>query len=38
MPEVGIESTIVSLLEEQPAILRPGAITAAQIEAVLGVP
>ncbi|MGV3468637.1 L-threonylcarbamoyladenylate synthase [Limnobacter sp.] len=38
VPEVGIESTIVSLLEDQPAILRPGAITAEQIEAVLGVP
>jgi L-threonylcarbamoyladenylate synthase len=38
VPEVGIESTIVSLLNDQPAILRPGAITAAQIEAVLGVP
>jgi L-threonylcarbamoyladenylate synthase len=38
VPEVGIESTIVSLLNEQPAILRPGAITAAQIQAVLGVP
>lgn len=38
VPEVGIESTIVSLLDSQPAILRPGAITAAQIEAVLGVP
>lgn len=37
VPEVGIESTIVSLLNAQPAILRPGAITAAQIEAVLGV-
>ncbi|MCR2746350.1 L-threonylcarbamoyladenylate synthase [Limnobacter parvus] len=37
VPEVGIESTIVSLLNDQPAILRPGAITAAQIEAVLGV-
>lgn len=37
VPEVGIESTIVSLLAEQPAVLRPGAITAAQIEAVLGV-
>ena len=37
VPEVGIESTIVSLLSEQPAVLRPGAITAAQIEAVLGV-
>ncbi len=37
VPDVGIESTIVSLLNAQPAILRPGAITAAQIEAVLGV-
>jgi len=37
VPEVGIESTIVSLLQDQPAILRPGAITAGQIEAVLGV-
>lgn len=37
VPQVGIESTIVSLLNAQPAILRPGAITAAQIEAVLGV-
>ncbi|WP_394673630.1 L-threonylcarbamoyladenylate synthase [Limnobacter sp.] len=37
VPEVGIESTIVSLLNDQPAILRPGAITAAQIEGVLGV-
>lgn len=37
VPEVGIESTIVSLLNAQPAILRPGAITAAQIEAELGV-
>ena len=36
-PEVGIESTIVSLLGEQVAVLRPGAITAAQIEQVLGV-
>lgn len=38
VPEIGIESTIVSLLNEQPAVLRPGAITAEQIEAVLGVP
>ena len=36
MPTVGIESTIVSLLNDPPAVLRPGAITAAQIEAVLG--
>ena len=38
VPEVGIESTIVSLLNPQPAILRPGAITATEIEAVLDVP
>lgn len=37
VPEVGIESTIVSLLNPQPAVLRPGAITASQIQAVLGV-
>lgn len=37
MPSVGIESTIVSLLGPQPGILRPGAVSAAQIEAVLGV-
>ncbi len=36
-PEVGIESTIVSLLDGQVVVLRPGAITAAQIEQVLGV-
>lgn len=36
IPEVGIESTIVSLLGDVPAILRPGVITASQIEAVLG--
>lgn len=35
-PQVGIESTIVSLLGEQVVVLRPGAITAAQIEHVLG--
>lgn len=38
VPEVGIESTIVSLLNDQPAVLRPGAVTAAQIQSVLGVP
>jgi L-threonylcarbamoyladenylate synthase len=38
IPEVGIESTIVSLLGETPAILRPGAITADQIQAVLACP
>ncbi|MCQ8896806.1 L-threonylcarbamoyladenylate synthase [Limnobacter humi] len=37
IPAVGIESTIVSLLKPTPAILRPGAITAEQIEQVLGV-
>jgi L-threonylcarbamoyladenylate synthase len=44
--EVGIESTIIDLsraqlctqLCNQPALLRPGAITAAQIEAALGTP
>ncbi len=34
--DVGIESTIVDLSSDQPTILRPGPITAAQIEAVLG--
>lgn len=32
----GIESTVVSLLESQPIILRPGAITLEQISEVLG--
>ncbi|HEX4917776.1 MAG TPA: L-threonylcarbamoyladenylate synthase [Limnobacter sp.] len=36
IPEVGIESTIVSLLEATPRILRPGAITAAQLTHALG--
>lgn len=35
---VGVESTIVSLLSEAPVLLRPGHITPAQIEAVLGRP
>lgn len=35
---VGVESTIVSLLGTVPTLLRPGAITPAQIEAVLGEP
>ena len=35
--EVGIESTIVDVSGEVPAILRPGRITAAQIESLLGV-
>jgi L-threonylcarbamoyladenylate synthase len=34
---VGIESTIVDLSGARPRILRPGAVTRAQIEAVLGV-
>ena len=35
--EVGIESTIVDLSGEQPALLRPGVITALQIESALGI-
>ena len=35
---VGIESTIVDLSEGGPRLLRPGAITRAQLEQVLGVP
>ena len=34
--EVGIESTIVDLTRDEPTVLRPGAITAEQIKAVLG--
>jgi L-threonylcarbamoyladenylate synthase len=34
--EVGIESTIVDLSGAKPVVLRPGKITAAEIEAVLG--
>lgn len=36
--QVGVESTVLSLLEETPQILRPGAITIQQLETVLGVP
>lgn len=36
--EVGIESTIVDVSREQPALLRPGIITARDIEAALGAP
>ncbi len=36
--EVGIESTIVDLSSDRPALLRPGKITAAELEAVLGSP
>lgn len=35
--DVGIESTLVDLSGDGPVLLRPGAIDAAQIEAVLGV-
>jgi L-threonylcarbamoyladenylate synthase len=34
--EVGLESTVVSLLEETPRILRPGAITAQMLQETLG--
>ncbi len=34
--EVGLESTIVDLSGTQPRLLRPGAITKAQLEAVIG--
>jgi len=36
--DVGVESTIVDLSRERPVMLRPGGITAAQLEAVLGEP
>jgi len=36
--EVGIESTIISLLGDKPEILRPGMIDSSQIEKVLGFP
>jgi L-threonylcarbamoyladenylate synthase len=35
--EVGLESTIVDLSRERPALLRPGGLGAAPLEAVLGV-
>lgn len=38
IPDVGIESTIVSLLDHSPRVFRPGRITAMQIEAALGQP
>jgi L-threonylcarbamoyladenylate synthase len=34
--DVGIESTVLDLSSDKPRILRPGQITAAQIEAVIG--
>jgi L-threonylcarbamoyladenylate synthase len=36
--QVGIESTVVSLRRESPAILRPGMITQEELEAVTGIP
>ncbi|MFC6181474.1 L-threonylcarbamoyladenylate synthase [Lactiplantibacillus daowaiensis] len=36
--QVGVESTVLDLSGAQPAILRPGAVTAEQIEAVIGEP
>jgi L-threonylcarbamoyladenylate synthase len=36
--EVGLESTILSLLDDTPALLRPGGVTVAELEAVLGRP
>jgi L-threonylcarbamoyladenylate synthase len=38
VPQVGIESTIISLLSDRIAVLRPGVITADEIESVLGFP
>lgn len=35
IPEIGIESTILSLLGQQPILLRPGHITPEQIESVI---
>ena len=35
---VGIESTVLSLLDAQPVVLRPGAVTAEAIRWVLGSP
>lgn len=34
--EVGLESTIVDMSGDEPTILRPGAVTAEQVEAVIG--
>lgn len=36
--QVGVESTILSLLSDTPTVLRPGAVTPEAIEAVLGRP
>lgn len=35
--KIGVESTVIDLSTDTPAVLRPGKITPAQIEAVLGV-
>ena len=35
---VGVESTIVELVDERPMLLRPGAVSVSQLEAVLGEP
>jgi L-threonylcarbamoyladenylate synthase len=35
---VGLESTVLSLIDDRPIILRPGAVTAEQISACLGLP
>ena len=35
---IGVESTILSCLGERPVLLRPGGVTRAEIEAVLGAP
>mgnify|MGYP003331542777 CR=1 FL=1 len=34
--DIGVESTIVSLLDDKPVLLRPGGVTRAEIEAVSG--
>jgi L-threonylcarbamoyladenylate synthase len=34
--EIGLESTVVALLDGPPRLLRPGAVTRAQIEALIG--
>jgi len=36
--EVGLESTVVDLTEETPVILRPGGVTRAEIQALVGQP
>lgn len=36
--EVGLESTVISLLEQTPRILRPGAVTIQRLETTLGCP